>query len=92
MVEGGLPTGEYGEATWHRPRPLARVMSLRSTVVMATASDRGVFRRLGVRASSRYGGVDVVRGGTTSRGSARSGAKPIQAATFKMKFLQNSKQ
>jgi hypothetical protein len=92
MVDDGSPAGECGEAAWHRPRPLARIMSLRSTVVTAPALDREVFRCLGVRTRSGYGEADVARGGATSRESARSGAKPIQAATFKTKFLQNSKQ
>jgi hypothetical protein len=44
------------------PRLLAHVMSFRSTVATALASDRAVFRRLGVHAQSGYGGDDVAHG------------------------------
>jgi hypothetical protein len=59
IVKGGSPAGECGEAAWPWPRLLARVMRLMSTVAMVLASDRGVFRRLGVRVRSGYGGDDV---------------------------------
>jgi hypothetical protein len=68
MAQGGSPASECGEAAWHRPRPLVRVISLRCTVATTLASDRGVFRHLGVRVRSRYGsgrcgvqGCDVAR-------------------------------
>jgi hypothetical protein len=50
MAHGGSPAGEYAQAAWHRPKPLTRVISLRFTVAAARASDRGVSRRLSVRA------------------------------------------
>jgi hypothetical protein len=67
MAEGGSPAGECGEAAWHRPRPPARVMSLRCTVAMAPASDREVSRRLGVHARSGYDGADVACGRDVTR-------------------------
>jgi hypothetical protein len=59
MVDGGSPASKCAQAAWHHPRPLARVISRRCTVATAPASNRWVFRRLGVRARSGYGGADV---------------------------------
>jgi hypothetical protein len=92
MVQGSSPAGECVQAAWHQPRPLARVISLRCTVVTAPASDRGVFRRLGLRASSGYDGS---RHGVRGRDVAWAPplwSKPVQVTDFKMKFLHFSKQ
>jgi hypothetical protein len=78
MAEGGSPASECGEAAWHWPRPPARVMSLRCTVVMAPASDRGVSWCLGMRTRSGYDGVDVACRDTTSR-TGSPGSKTIQS-------------
>jgi hypothetical protein len=63
MAHGGPPAGEYAQAAWHRPKLLTRVISLRCTVAVARASDRGVFRCLGVRAGAGYRGADVAARG-----------------------------
>jgi hypothetical protein len=78
MVEGGSLAGECGEAAWHRPRPLAHVISLRSTVATAPASDRGVFRCLGVRVRSGYGRADVA-----CAARRRAGSRALAPNSFK---------
>jgi hypothetical protein len=59
VEHGGSPASEYAQAAWHRPKPLIRVISLRCKVVAVWASDRGVLRRLDVRAWAGYGVADV---------------------------------
>jgi hypothetical protein len=71
MAHGGSPAGECARAAWHRTKPFTRVIILRCTVAAAQASDRGVSRRLGVRARAGYGGADVACPGATSCAGAR---------------------
>jgi hypothetical protein len=78
IVKGGSHAGECGEAVWHRSRPLARVMSLRSTVATTLASDRGFS---GALACARDRGT----AGTTWRAGVRRrvGARALAPNRFK---------
>jgi hypothetical protein len=81
MAQGGSPADECVQVAWHRPRPLARIMSLRSIVATALASDRGVFQCLGVRSRSGYGGDDVAHGVRR-----RAGAHALAPNRFEQPF------
>jgi hypothetical protein len=60
-------------------------------VALARASDRWVFRRLGVRTRAGYGAADVAARGDVVRVSADVQVQ-FRLALFKLNFLQEFKQ
>jgi hypothetical protein len=92
MDGGGSPAGKCGKVAWHRPRPFARVTSLRCTVPTALGlGPRGIPtpRRACALGVGRRPTWRAQRDVTWEHALWR---KQFHVAVFKTIFLQNSKQ
>jgi hypothetical protein len=88
IADGGSPTGECAQAAWHWPKPLTRVISRRSTVATARASDRWVLRRLCVRARPGYG-EPTWRARGRRRAWVRPDSNTVSHSPFQNEFSPN---
>jgi hypothetical protein len=85
MADGGSPAGECAQATWHRPKPLTRVISCRRQHGPRTV---GVLRHLSVRVRPGYG-EPTWRARGRRRARVRLDSNTVSLSPFQNEFSPN---